>query len=37
MIGYGLDAAHVTAAVKSGRSVAAELADLRRGAFAALA
>jgi NADPH-dependent 2,4-dienoyl-CoA reductase/sulfur reductase-like enzyme/ferredoxin len=37
MIGYGQDAAHVTEAVKSGRSVAAELADLRRGAFAALA
>jgi NAD(P)H-nitrite reductase large subunit len=37
MIGYGQDAAHVADAVRSGRSVAAELADLRRGAFAALA
>jgi NAD(P)H-nitrite reductase large subunit len=36
MIGYGQDAAHVADAVKSGRSVAAELADLRRGAFARL-
>jgi NAD(P)H-nitrite reductase large subunit len=37
MIGYGQDAAHVADAVRTGRSVAAELPDLRRGAFAALA
>jgi NAD(P)H-nitrite reductase large subunit len=37
MIGYGPDAAHVADAVKSGRSVAAALPDLRRGAFGALA
>jgi NADPH-dependent 2,4-dienoyl-CoA reductase/sulfur reductase-like enzyme/ferredoxin len=37
MIGYGPDAAHVAEAVKSGRNVAADLADLRRGAFARLA
>jgi hypothetical protein len=37
LIGYGPDAAHVTDAVKSGRSVTAVLPDLRRGAFAALA
>lgn len=37
LIGYGPDAAHVTDAVKSGRSVAAVLPDLRRGTFAALA
>jgi len=37
LIGYGPDAAHVTDAVKSGRSITAVLPDLRRGAFAALA
>jgi NAD(P)H-nitrite reductase large subunit len=37
MIGHGPDAAHVTDAVKSGRSVAAALPELRRGEFAALA
>ncbi|HSD43971.1 MAG TPA: hypothetical protein VLD36_19155 [Burkholderiales bacterium] len=37
MIGYGQDAGHITEAVRSGRSVAAEFGDLRRGAFATLA
>ena len=37
LLGYGPDAAHVTDAVKSGRNVAAALAELRRGAFAVLA
>jgi hypothetical protein len=37
MIGHGPDAARVTDAARSGRSVAAALARLRRGEFAALA
>ena len=37
LLGYRTDAAHVTDAVKCGRSVAAVLPDLRRGTFAALA